>query len=77
MADRDPFDAPDEEDRCIVCQAAGPVVSEPPLALRIVRALLLQVVPLPPEWLASRRRTCRVCGHQWTSGEEGPPPPPT
>ncbi len=77
MSDESPFDDPDGEDRCIVCQTAGAVVSEPALPLRVLRALLLQVVPLPAEWLASRRRVCQVCGHEWTTGGEQPPPPVT
>ncbi len=77
MSDESPFDDPDGEDRCIVCQTAGAVVSEPALPLRVLRALLLQVVPLPAEWLASRRRVCQLCGHEWTTGDEQPPPPVT
>ena len=63
----DPPSAPAEEDtpRCLVCQSSLVAFREPPLLLRIVRGLVLQVVPLPPQWFESRRRACGVCGHEW------------
>ena len=64
-------------ERCMVCQSSFVEAEAPALPLRVLRALLLQVVPLPAEWLASRRRVCQLCGHEWTTGDEQPPPPVT
>ena len=51
--------------RCIVCQSSLIEAKQPPLLVRILRGLLLQIVPLPPEWFESGRRRCGVCGHEW------------
>ena len=69
MSDESPFDDQDEEDRCIVCQTAGAVVSEPALPLRVLRALLSIALPIPESAFASRRRVCGVCGHRWREGD--------
>ena len=54
-----------ELERCLVCQSSLVEVKEPPLLLRVLRAIVLQILPLPPEWLESRRRVCGVCKHEW------------
>ncbi len=51
--------------RCIVCQSSLIEAKQMPLLVRMLRGLLLQIVPLPPEWFESRRRRCGVCGHEW------------
>ena len=56
-----------ELERCLICQSSLVEVSRArrsPL-LRMLRAVLLQIVPLPPGWLESRRRVCGVCKHEW------------
>jgi len=52
-------------ERCLVCQSSLVSVKEPPLPLRVLRAVFLQIVPLPPDWLQSRGRVCGVCKHEW------------
>ena len=54
-----------ELERCLVCQSSLVEVKQPPLLLRLLRAIVLQILPLPPEWLESRRRVCGVCKHEW------------
>ena len=54
-----------ELERCLVCQSSLVEVKEPPLPLRVLRAIALQILPLPPEWLESRRSVCGVCKHEW------------
>ena len=65
-------DTEGDPERCLICRST---LSEPgagSLLLRILRGILLQLVPLPPQWLESRKRTCATCGHQWVA--DGPSP---
>ena len=59
--------------RCLVCQSSLIEAKRSPLLIRILRGILLQIVPLPSEWFESRRRRCGVCGHEWKP--EAPPRP--
>jgi hypothetical protein len=54
-----------ELERCLICQSSLVEVREPAPPLRLLRAVFLQIVPLPPGWLESRRRVCGVCKHEW------------
>ena len=54
-----------ELERCLVCQSSLVSAKQPPLPLRALRTIFLQVVPLPPDWLQSRGRVCGVCKHEW------------
>lgn len=65
-------------ERCLVCQSPELEIKQPPFVVRVVRALLLQVLPIPEVWLASRTLRCQVCGHEWKAGprtEDTVPPP--
>ncbi len=62
---------PDPE-RCLICRSTLAESGTGSLLLRILRGILLQVVPLPPQWLESRKRTCATCGHEWVA--DGPSP---
>jgi hypothetical protein len=61
-----------DEPRCLICQSSFVEVDDWPLLLRIIRAILLQALPLPREWFESRRRRCGVCGARWTDQGEDP-----
>ena len=62
-APRDP--AAVESERCLICRSTALHANQAPLLLRILRGLVLQVLPLPAEWFESGRRSCEVCGHEW------------
>jgi len=66
------------EVRCLVCQSSLVEVADFPLPVRIVRAIVLRIVPLPGSWFESRRRRCGVCHFEWTHkpGETPDRPPP-
>jgi len=67
--------APAEElERCIICQAGLVERPDASLAVRLLRTIVLQVVPIPEEWLVSKARRCGVCGHRWKAGASGPTP---
>ncbi len=58
-----------EAPRCLVCRSSLLQATRPSLVVRLLRGLLLQILPLPPEWLQSRSLTCGVCGHVWRLSE--------
>jgi hypothetical protein len=66
------------EVRCLVCQSSLVEVADFPLLVRILREIVLRLLPLPPAWLESRRRRCGVCHFEWThrTGEAPDRPPP-
>ncbi len=53
-----------ELERCLICRSTLAEPSAGSLLLRILRGILLQLVPLPPQWLEGRKR-CSTCGHEW------------
>jgi hypothetical protein len=54
-----------DEARCMICRASFLVAEEGPILWRLLRSLVLQIVPLPREWFESRRVRCGVCGYRW------------
>ena len=44
----------------------------PSLPARLLRGLVLQILPLPPQWFESRSLTCGVCGHVTRANEIRP-----
>jgi hypothetical protein len=67
-------DRAEEPERCLICQAGFVERPDASLAIRLLRAIVLQVVPIPEEWLVSKARRCGVCGHRWKAGATGPTP---
>jgi len=61
--------------RCVMCRSAELERVDWPLPLRILRAIFLMAVPLPPEWFGGSRVRCRVCGHESALQREGQPGP--
>ncbi len=50
--------------RCIICRSAEIESVDWSLPLRILRSLLLMVLPLPAEWLTGSRTRCSNCGFE-------------
>jgi hypothetical protein len=67
-----PAGSVEELERCLICRSTLAEPSAGSLLLRILRGIVLQLVPLPPQWLESRRRTCATCGHEWVAGSSSP-----
>ena len=53
-----------EVDRCIMCRSTDIESVDWALPLRVLRSLLLMVVPLPAEWLTGSRTRCGNCGFE-------------
>jgi len=69
VAARVAADAVADLERCLICRSTLAEPGAGSLLLRILRGILLQLVPLPPQWLESRKRTCSTCGHEWISDQ--------
>jgi hypothetical protein len=63
-----------EATRCLICGSSLVSVAESSFPLRILKAVLLQIIPLPSEWFESRSRKCGVCGHEWKEERNRPNP---
>lgn len=48
--------------RCIICRSTKIESVDWPLPLRVLRSLLLMVLPLPAEWFSGGRTRCGNCG---------------
>ena len=60
-----------DELRCMICQSSFVEVNKAPLLLRLLRGIVLSIVPLPSEWFESRARRCGVCGYRWKESKGG------
>ena len=58
-----------DPERCLVCQGSLVEVKQGPIVLRVLRVLVLQVLPLPAAWLEGRGRRCGICGHEWRADD--------
>ena len=59
--------APDQQEvpaRCMMCRGSELQPVDAPLLFRIVRSLVLMVLPLPAEWFARSGVRCQTCGHE-------------
>jgi hypothetical protein len=55
-----------EEARCMICQSSFVEVQDYWLPVRLLRAFVLSILPLPARLFESQKRRCGVCGHSWT-----------
>ncbi len=67
-----PRDAGEAVMRCVICRSAELERVDWSWPLRVLRSILLMVVPLPAEWFGGRRVRCRVCGHESHESHESP-----
>jgi hypothetical protein len=49
---------------CLMCRSSDLEPLDWPLPLRLLRAILLMVVPLPTEWFTGRTARCGNCGYE-------------
>jgi len=49
----------------MICRSSDLGLVDYPLAVRLIRSLILMVLPIPREWLEQRTVRCGVCGHEW------------
>ncbi len=49
----------------MICRSSDLGAIDYPLPLRLIRSLVLMVLPIPREWLERRTVRCSVCGYEW------------
>jgi len=49
----------------MICRSSELGTIDYPLPLRLIRSLVLMVLPIPREWLERRTVRCGICGHEW------------
>jgi hypothetical protein len=55
----------EQQERCIICQAAQVEQVRAALPLRVLGALVTMVIPLPAEWFQGSKLRCGLCRHEW------------
>lgn len=49
----------------MICRSTELGTIDYPLPIRLIRNLVLMVLPIPREWLERRTVRCGVCGYEW------------